>query len=191
MARLTFGDHLSAARTAFVGRAGRDGSARAPCSDPEPGAAGPLRPRPRRHGQEHAAARVVARWRAQGLRDMALDGRDLDPSRASSRRRWSPRSRPSSPLLMLDTWERMASAGAALRSRLLPALPASGRRGHRQPRAARGRAGSWAAGSRWSPSSSCRPLRARRGHRAGPAAWAWPRTPPSRSSRGRTARPWP
>ena len=56
---------------------------------------------------------------------VALDGRDLDPVPNELEEALEPAYAAARPLVLLDTWERMASAGAALRSRLLPSLPPS------------------------------------------------------------------
>lgn len=55
---------------------------------------------------------------------VALDARDMDPVPNELEEALEPAFAAERPLLLLDTWERMASADTALRQRLLPALPA-------------------------------------------------------------------
>ena len=82
------------------------------------------RPRPGRHRQERAAARVRAareRARARGALGRRTRAR-AGPGRARGGRR-ARRATPTAPLLVLDTYERMAALDWFLRRELLPRLP--------------------------------------------------------------------
>src|SRR3954468_22340616 len=73
-----------------------------------------------------ARLRGLARRAAERhLEVVSLDARDMDPVPNELEEALEPAFAATRPLLLLDTWERMAAAGTALRQRLLPALPAS------------------------------------------------------------------
>ncbi|MCW2967997.1 MAG: ATPase [Solirubrobacteraceae bacterium] len=125
MARRTLGDHLSVADAdRFVGRV------------PELERLDDLLgPEPERrvvfvHGPggigKSTLLRAMGRHAAElDFEVVLLDGRDLDPVPGALEEALEPAFAAERPLLLLDTWERMASAGTALRSRLLPTLPAA------------------------------------------------------------------
>lgn len=124
MARSTFGDHLAASDAErFVGRAGElarlkelleRGSQHRLMWVHGPGGIG-------KSTLLRALARSASRRRFEVV---LLDGRDLDPVPDALEDALEPAFASDRPLLLLDTWERMAAVGTALRTRLLPALPA-------------------------------------------------------------------
>jgi len=123
MPRSTFGDHLVATDAErFVGRAAElerlesvlaRGSTQRLMFVHGPGGIG-------KSTLLRALARRAGRRRFEVV---FLDGRDLDPVPGALEDALEPAFAADKPLVLLDTWERMAAVGAALRTRLLPALP--------------------------------------------------------------------
>jgi NADPH-dependent ferric siderophore reductase len=123
MPRSTFGDHLVATDAErFVGRAAElerlEGLLARGASERlvfvhGPGGIG-------KSTLLRALARRAGRRRYEVV---FLDGRDLDPVPDALEDALEPAFAADKPLLLLDTWERMAAVGTALRTRLLPALP--------------------------------------------------------------------
>jgi hypothetical protein len=124
MASGTFADRLAATDAQrFVGRAAElDVLERLLSDDPErrivfvhgPGGI----------GKSTLLRELRRRAEARGFDVVLADARDLDPVPGELEEAIEPAYSSTRPLLILDTWEKMAAAGAPLRSRLVPSLPA-------------------------------------------------------------------
>jgi hypothetical protein len=124
MPAATFGDRLAATDAGrFVGRSAELGRLEDLFSD-EPARRIVFIHGPGGIGKSTLLRELARRAAARSLEVVVLDGRDLDPVPNELEEALEPAYAASRPLLILDTWERMASAGAPLRSRLLPSLPA-------------------------------------------------------------------
>src|SRR4051794_10274794 len=121
----TFGEHL--ARTdaeRFVGRAAEVARLEDLLSD-EPERRVVWLYGPGGIGKSTLLRELARRAAERNLDVVSLDARDMDPVPNELEEALEPAFASTRPLLLLDTWERMAAAGTALRHRLLPALPAS------------------------------------------------------------------
>ncbi|MDX6664351.1 MAG: hypothetical protein QOG68_557, partial [Solirubrobacteraceae bacterium] len=121
----TFGDHLiTVDAERFVGRTDELGRLE-DLLEPEPQRRIIFVHGPGGIGKSTLLRELSRRATQRGFDSVFLDGRDLDPVPGDLEAALEPALTTARPLLLLDTWERMASAGTALRTRLLPALPAA------------------------------------------------------------------
>src|SRR3954468_77842 len=121
----SFGDHL--ARTdadRFVGRAAEVARLENLLAD-EPARRIVWLHGPGGIGKSTLLRELARRAAERRLEIVSLDARDMDPVPNELEEALEPAFAATRPLLLLDTWERMAAAGTALRHRLLPALPES------------------------------------------------------------------
>ncbi|MFL5846537.1 MAG: hypothetical protein ACJ762_17770 [Solirubrobacteraceae bacterium] len=120
----TFADHLATTDAErFVGRAAELGRLEDVLT-PEPDRRIVFVHGPGGIGKSTLLRELSRRATAKGFEVLLLDARDLDPVPNELEEAIEPAYAATRPLLILDTWERMASADTALRTRLLPSLPA-------------------------------------------------------------------
>ncbi|MDE3070497.1 MAG: AAA family ATPase [Acidobacteriota bacterium] len=113
-------DSRDAAR--FVGRAGELARLDALLAGGEPGVV--LLHGPAGLGKSTLMRELSRRARCQGFEPIALDGRDLAPLADELRRAIEPAMACEKPLVLLDSWERLAALDGYLRVEILPRLPA-------------------------------------------------------------------
>src|SRR5215208_2854321 len=75
-------------------------------------------------GKSALLRELARRAPRHGRRARVIEGRDLDPVPGALERALAGAEGDPRPLLVFDTWERMAAADGFLRGRLLPRLPA-------------------------------------------------------------------
>jgi hypothetical protein len=123
--RATFGEHLARADAdRFVGRAAEVATLEDLLSE-EPQRRIVWLHGPGGIGKSTLLRELARRAAERQLEVVSLDARDMDPVPNELEEALEPAFAATRPLVLLDTWERMAAAGTALRQRLLPALPAS------------------------------------------------------------------
>src|SRR5215470_18438309 len=74
-------------------------------------------------GKSALLRELARRAPSHGRRARLVEGRDLDPVPGALERALAGVEDDAAPLLLFDTWERMAAADGFLRGRLLPRLP--------------------------------------------------------------------